>query len=119
MKRSWNKYKGTLPNGEEIVLGLKYTIDIFNPKITYKKQVIHVTPPLPTYQLIFTYLPLLLVGSGGAIGGLLGGGAAFVNHSIFRGKFPIPLKITFSIVMFFIAIILYLIAASHVRSAIK
>ncbi len=119
MKRVWGKYKTTLPNGEEIVLGLKYNWDIFNPKITFKKQVIAVTPSLPTYQMVFTYLPLILVAGGGPIGGLCGGVAAYINFSIFRGKSPVPVKIILSIVMFFIAIVVYSIAASHVRAAIQ
>lgn len=119
MKSKGTKFTGTLMSGEEIVLGLKYGIDILNPKLVYKGQTLTVIPALSKWQMILIYLPLFLVVSGGAVGGLFGALSAYFNNSTIRGNSPGALKVILCLMSTFAAFFLYAVCAGLIRSSIK
>ena len=119
VKRSWGKYKVVLPGGQELVLKLKFGLDFFAPKIVFGKEIITAVPASPVYQSILTYVPLLLMLQGGAIGGLFGGLAACSCWWLFKSKLAVPLKIILSIVIWIAAMLACVIFAVMIQASLK
>lgn len=76
-------------------------------------------PKLPWYAYIFGAMPLLLIVSGGAIGGAVGAGAGVINLGLFRTEHPLWLKIIGALVVTSIATVIYLVLAMLLHMAIN
>lgn len=72
-------------NGRDVVVELRSTnfLDPL-PQVRINGQPIPVAPSLKWYHWIWVGLPVVLVFVGGALGGLCGGTAAFINGRVFR-----------------------------------
>jgi uncharacterized Zn-binding protein involved in type VI secretion len=55
------------------------------PALDVNGRVVRLAPPLRWYEYVWAGLPFLLLLVGGALGGGIGGAAAYANVSIFRG----------------------------------
>lgn len=70
---------------------------------------IQVTPPLKWYQYIFGGLPIILIFTGGAIGGIFGVLGSLSNYSVLRSKLNVAMKILAVIGISAISLLLYLL----------
>ena len=69
-------------------------------------------PKLKTYEWFWALLPIGLVAIGGAIGGLIGGGAAAWNVKVFGSARPNGRKYVYTGLISLGSVIMYVMAAS-------
>ena len=106
-------------DGTEVVASFKSGWPDPTPMLVVGAQTIKLAEPLMWYQWIWAAWPLVLILLGGAIGGLLGGGAAVINTQIFRSDKNAFVKYALTAFISVIAFVLWLIVASMAQSAIK
>lgn len=85
------------------------------PVLVVGNKTVRLAEPLEWYEWIWTGFPLVLVFLGGAIGGLLGGGAAVVNTQLFRSGKPVVVKYVLSALVTIVAIGLWVFILSLIR----
>ena len=119
LPRKGKKFILPLSNGTELILVLKYFRDpeIILPRIEFQNQLIRVAPPLPVYQYIISFLPLVLMWGGGALGGALGFAAAYSNLFFFRdpGNSP-PIKYVLAILSTIAAVVVWYAIALAIKT---
>lgn len=107
-----HQYVLTLPSGSKSVVQLKPSLLDPVPKVMVDGEQIEIVEPLAVFQLIWSGLPLLLLFIGGAIGGLIGGGAYWTNLLVFRSEMRSAEKYILTALISGIAVVLFLIASA-------
>lgn len=98
-------------NGELKELNVKASIWSGEPNVFLDGKEVEITVKLKGYQMALSFLPLLLVLLGGALGGLVGVFGIMLNFKIFRSNMPTAAKVILSIIMLPIAFGVYFIVA--------
>ena len=106
------QYVLTLPNGSKSIVQLKPSILDPVPKVVVDGDQIEVVEPLSAIQLIWSGLPIIMLFVGGAIGGLIGGGAYWINNLVFRPEMSTAEKYILTALISAIAVVLFLIASA-------
>jgi hypothetical protein len=106
-----HQYVLTLPDGSKSVVHLKPSILDPVPKVIVDGDQIEVVEPLSAIQLIWSGLPIIMLFIGGAIGGLIGGGAYWINILVFRSEMSVAEKYILTALISAIAVVLFLITS--------
>jgi hypothetical protein len=77
-------YTVTDDTGAEVEISIRVVFFDPFPRVTVGEDRIQLAPPLVWLEYVWIALPLLLVVAGGAVGGLIGAIAAYINGRIFR-----------------------------------
>ena len=93
----------TIATWKRAVLGL----DV--PQLVIENQVISVVKPLQWYEWLWSGLPIILVFTGGALGGAIGALAFALNAKIFRAEANGFLKYFFTAVVSILSVLLLLL----------
>ncbi len=84
------KEKGSYPVvsdvGDNKLIQIRYNLVDPVPRIKVDGQTFNLREPLQWYEYAWSGLPILLVFSGGALGGLVGGVATMANGRLFRSE---------------------------------
>lgn len=89
------------------------------PNLIVGGQTIQIAPALEWYQYLWMSIPILLVFSGGAIGGFCGGAAAFMSGHIFRSNRNEMTKYALTGMISVSAFVVYFVLASTFLAALK
>lgn len=87
------------------------------PKLLIGDEIVVLARPLTWYEMLWAYLPIILLIIGGAIGGAIGGWACYMNISIMRSELSITCRYTCSSIVTLLSglfFYLYLIMASGI-----
>ena len=106
-------------DGTEVLAHFKSGFPDPAPVLVAGTQTIKLAEPLAWYQWLWGAWPIVLLLLGGAIGGLLGGGAAAINAQIFRSNRSTFTKYALTAVISVIAFTTWLFVASLAQSAIQ
>ena len=106
-----NQYVLTRRDGTRTVVHLKPKLVDTIPKVIVNAEEIEIAEPLSPVRLVWSALPLILIFIGGAIGGLLGGAAAWTNVRVFRSEMSTVEKYVLTALTSGIAIVLFFIAS--------
>lgn len=107
-----NQYILTRPDGSKTLVHLKPSMLDPVPKVLVDGEQVEVVDSLPVVQLVWSGLPLLMLFIGGAIGGLIGGGAYWLNLIVFRSEMSTAERYILSALISGIAIIFFLILSA-------
>ncbi len=116
------RYTVAADSGVEIVIQLKYNYLDPIPKIKIGDEVTELARSLKWYEYLWMGIPIVLVFSGGAIGGLVGAVAANASGRVFRSdrsspaKFGLSALITLSAFIAFVVLVTVfqlLVGGSH------
>lgn len=91
-KEKGNIYRVRSLSGQEVEIKMKPSILDPIPKLEINGEKIELARPLAWYEIAWSCLPVLLIFGGGALGGGLGAGAAYINARLFRSDLPVPAK---------------------------
>ena len=105
-------------DGREVIAKWKPQL-LDMPQLDVGGQTIKVVEPLKWYQYVWTGLPVLLVFVGGAIGAIIGILAFGINSSLFRSSNNPIVKYALTGLVSAVAVILYMVLASLIVSAIR
>ncbi len=106
-------------DGSEVVAFFKSGFPDPAPVLVVGTQTIKLAEPLKWYQWAWAAWPIILILLGGAICGLLGGGAAAINAQIFRSDKSALTKYALTAVISIVAFVAWLFVASLAQSAIQ
>lgn len=106
-------------SNHEVLVELKTKFPDSIPVVYANGNEYHIAEPLSTSAMIWAAAPLLLMFVGGAIGGLLGGLAAFANMQAMRSDLPIPARYGISGVFSFAAFIIWLTIALSIQGTLN
>lgn len=110
LQRVKGKYLLKDNTGKDVTVQLKIDfLDMAVPKVLIDNQAVEIAPPLSVAQKIWVLSPLLLMLFGGALGGAIGGGAAFINARILRSYDAPAARYGLSALVLVGAIFMYLI----------
>lgn len=112
------KQKGTYlvmsDSGAEIPVKLKFNLIDPIPKVTVAEESIELAPPLKWYEYAWSGIPVLLIFTGGAIGGFVGALGACASGRVFRSnrgavaKYSISALITVgALIAFFVLALMF------------
>lgn len=79
---------------------------------------IRLVPALRWYEYIWACAPLILIAIGGALGGMLGGAAAWTNLAIFRSSVSPALRYVYSALLSLTAVVLFLSAVTALQESL-
>jgi hypothetical protein len=102
-------------DGREVSAQFKGSFPDPVPVLLVDGQTIRLADPMPWYEMAWALFPLVLVFLGGAIGGLLGGGAATVNAQIMRSSHNIVVRYALCALISLTAIGLWAFIVSLIR----
>jgi hypothetical protein len=104
--------------GIETTIDLKAT-NLFDivPTVELNGSSIKIVKPLAWYECVVIALPLILIGIGGAIGGVVGAIAVTFTRSVMRSNLNPAIRYAASIGVTFIAIIVWFMLAIMIRKA--
>lgn len=119
VKGSWGKYTLRRNDGKEIAARVVNNFIDPVPQLVVDGQTYAPIPPLPWYQLVWAGAPILLLFIGGFVGALFGAVAAYFNTYIFRSSLQPVLKYVVTAFISGAAIVLYLILAMLLTTAIN
>jgi hypothetical protein len=104
--------------------GIETTIDLtvsnlfdILPTVELNGSPVRIAKPLAWYECVVIALPLILIGIGGAIGGMVGAIAVTFTRSVMRSNLNPVLRYAASIGVTFIAVIVWLMLALIIRKA--
>ena len=99
---------------------IKLKNNVFDPVpvIQLSGRDIRLVPALQWYEYIWACAPLVLIGIGGALGGMLGGAAAWTNLAIFRSSVSPALRYVFSALLSLTAVVLFLTATTALQGSL-
>ncbi|MDF1499875.1 MAG: hypothetical protein P1P76_05330 [Anaerolineales bacterium] len=106
-----NRYALARPDGSKTIIKLKPTLLDPVPKVIVDGEQIEVVPPLGAMQLVGSGITLVLIFVGGAVGGLIGGAAYWINIIIFRSEMSTAERYILTALVSGIALVLYLIVS--------
>lgn len=104
-------------DGRDVTIGLKTSLDPI-PKVLVAGRTIRLADPLTWYQWIWSAVPLVLVGLGGALGGALGGLTLACNVRILRSDINTAAKYALTLMLSLGALGAYVFFASMFLSAV-
>lgn len=105
-------------DGREVVAKWKLQMlgtDI--PNLEVDGKVIRIVPPLKWYEFTWAGIPILLLFIGGAVGGGVGAVGTIMNVKIFRSSMPAIAKYFLALLVFAMAMLLWLIIVTLIVSA--
>ncbi len=105
--------------GRPIEVKLKSTVFDPIPKLQIGSEIVPLAEPLKPYEYVWSALPLVLIFIGGALGGGLGGAAAYLNLRVFRTDYPYGLKYVITAAISGAALVSFLILATLIAVALK
>jgi hypothetical protein len=112
VKGSWGKYILRRDDGKHVMARVVAIIIDPVPQLVVDGQTYAPIPPLPWYQLVWAWMPILLVFIGGVPGVCLGVVAAFSNTRIFRSNMqPMLMKYMVVAVVSCATVLIYLVLA--------
>jgi hypothetical protein len=76
-------------------------------------------PEVPLALRILAFVPIVLVGLGGLVGGLIGASGVIGNLAIARLPLPAVVKALLMVVVLGVAVLVWLIVASAIAAAVK
>ena len=97
-------------NGSQTIVEIKSVIDPI-PTIIIDGEKISLAPPMAWYEYVLSYLPLLLIIIGGAIGAFVGIVGATINTSIIRGQGSIVARYGGTLLVTFICYLIFFVIA--------
>lgn len=100
-----------LLGGQEKLLTVSRGAFSGTPKVVLDGRDLQIARPLKAYEWVLCGLPLLLVLTGGALGGLCGALAMALNMKMFRSDMHAAAKIVLSLVVGGAAFVLFMIIA--------
>lgn len=98
-------------NGSQTIVEIKSVIDPI-PTIVIDGEKISLAPPMAWYEYVLSYLPLLLIIIGGAIGAFVGIVGATINTSIIRGQGSIVARYGGTLLVTFICYLIFFVIAN-------
>lgn len=96
-----------MPDGAQRQLRLKNIIYDTVPQVEVDGRPLVLAKPLQTWEYIIAALPLLLVFSGGLLGGVVGGFVAYTNLNIMRSERSTPVRVLLCLGMLVLALLAY------------
>ena len=104
--------------GRSVEVKLKPTLLDPIPNVQIGDEKIRLAEPLKAYEYIWAALPLGLIFVGGAIGGGLGGAAAYFNLRLSRTEYPYAVKYAITAAVTVAAFVTFLILAALIAIVI-
>lgn len=92
IKRGSRSYVVTGTSGLPVFIRLQGRLVDPIPKVLVDDEEVNLVPPLKWYQYVWAGLPILLVGAGGALGGLIGFVTARINAGLMRSNMGIATR---------------------------
>lgn len=111
-KKKKGRYTVTSDSGAEISIQLKYNYLDPIPKLKIGDNITVLASPIKWYEYVWMDIPIILVFSGGAIGGLVGAVAANASGKIFRSQRSSPVKYGLSALITLGAFIVFVVFAT-------
>ncbi len=106
-------------DGKEIIASWKPRfLGLDMPQLLVDGKIINVVAPLEWYEWVWSGISILLIFSGGLIGGAIGGLSLSVNTQIFRSSLSTTEKYFATAGVSILAVILYLIVAALFLDAV-
>src|SRR5258706_2827020 len=99
-------------SGQETEIQLKYNLLDPVPKIKIAGETLEVVPSLHWYEYAWIGIPVLLIFSGGAIGGFVGALGAVASGRVFRGDYSTPAKYGLSALITVGAVVAFVVLAT-------
>ncbi|RFP65367.1 hypothetical protein D0N36_08820 [Hymenobacter lapidiphilus] len=96
-----------MPDGTHRQLSLKNIVYDTVPEVKVDGQPLVLAKPLQVWEYIVAALPLLLVFSGGILGGGVGGFAAYTNIGIMRSERSLPTRVLLCLGALVLAMLAY------------
>jgi len=106
-------------SGEEVLVQMKYNLVDPIPTLKIGGATLHLATPLRWYEYGWGGLPLLLVFSGGALGGLVGAVATVTNGRIFRSERSMGAKFGLAGVVTVCAVVSFAVLVVMLQLAIR
>ena|SRR5437868_6859244 len=116
LKRQKGVYAAIDDAGVAAQVRLKTSIDPI-PKVEIDGATMEIARALVWYEYLWAAWPFALVGIGGALGGLLGGGAAVANLQIVRKDWPAPVRYALAGAIGIAAVVAYVVVAALIHGA--
>ena len=122
VKKQKGRYTVTSDSGVETTIQLKYNFLDPIPKIKIGEEMSEIVSSLKWYEYVWIGIPIVLVFSGGAIGGLCGAVAANASGRVFRSdrsslaKYALSALVTVGAVVAFVVLVTVFqlfVGASH------
>lgn len=110
--RKWGRYKVADDSGNESVVQLKYNYLDPIPKVKIGEDVSQLATPLRWYEYAWIGAPIILIFSGGAIGGLVGALGANASGKVFRSERGALAKYGLSAVITVLAFVMFVVLAT-------
>jgi hypothetical protein len=118
VKRQKGRYPVAADSGAEALIQMRYNLVDPIPTLKIDDEPVRLAEPLHWYEYAWGGLPILLVFTGGALGGLVGGIAAVLNGRIFRSDRGAVAMYGLTAVVTLSAAVIFLVLAVAVRSMI-
>lgn len=99
----------------ETTIQLKYNLLDPIPKVKINEETLELASPLKWYEYACVGLPLILVFTGGALGGLIGAISANASGKVFRGDRSLFAKYSLSVLISLGGLITFIIVATIVQ----
>jgi hypothetical protein len=118
VKKQKGRYRVASDSGAEKLIQLKYNLVDPVPGIKIDGEGVNLVEPLQWYEYAWSGLPILLVLTGGALGGLVGGVATMANGRLFRSDRGAVAKYGMSGLITLLAVAVFVMLAVALQLAI-
>jgi len=118
VKKQKGRYTVTADSGAETTIQLKYNYLDPIPKIKIGEEVVELASALKWYEYVWIGIPIVLVFSGGAIGGLAGALGANASGRVFRSNRSSLAKYGLSALITLGALVAYVVLVTVFRPLI-
>jgi hypothetical protein len=118
VKKEKGRYPVTADSGDKKLIQLKYNLIDPVPGIKVDGESVNLVEPLQWYEYAWSGLPILLVFTGGALGGLVGGVATMANGRLFRSDRGPMAKYGMSGMITLLAVAVFIMLAIALQLAI-
>lgn len=113
-KEAKNTYQVRALTGEPVTIKIKPSFFDPIPKIEINGEAVELARSLTWYEMVWLCVPVMMIFTGGAIGGGLGAGAAYLNAHLFRSELSTPLKYAATFGVSTLSFIIYIAAATAI-----
>jgi hypothetical protein len=118
VKKQKGRYPVTSDTGAEKLIQLRYNLIDPVPTLKVDGEAVNLLEPLQWYEYAWSGLPILLVFTGGALGGLVGGAATMANGRLFRSEWGSIAKYGLAGLITASAVAVFFVLAVALRMAI-